>query len=96
MTNWILSLLLPVLVPVLSTLVVAGAKKVAEIAHTSLPHNYLPAVSMLAGALLEALVATNAIPGLPAGLSGAILGLAGTGIREVIDQVRKYGFKPVI
>jgi hypothetical protein len=83
-------------VPVLSTLAVAGAKKVAEIAHTSLPRNYLPALSALAGAILEALSATTVIPGLPPGLSGALLGLAGVGAREVIDQLRNYGMRPVI
>lgn len=96
MSNWILGLILPVAIPLLSTLAVAGAKKVAEIAHKSLPSNYLAAVSMLAGAVLEALSATQVIPGLPAGLSGALLGLAGVGVREVIDQLRNYGIKPVI
>lgn len=94
--NWLLTLLLPVLVPILSTLAVAGAKAVAEIAHKSLPSNYFPAVAMLAGAVLEALSATTVIPGLPSGVSGAILGLAGVGIRELIDQLRFKGLKPVI
>lgn len=96
MTEWLVSFLLPVFIPVLSTLAVAGAKYVADLSFKVLPSQYLPAISMLAGALLEALAATPVIPGVPTGISGAVLGLAGVGVRELVDQLRKNGLKAAI
>lgn len=96
MSSWILTLVMPVVVPVLSTLVVAGAKKAAEVIGKKVPTNYLPAVAMAVGALVESLAQTQVIPGVPSAVSGAVLGAAGIGVRELLDQLRYKGVTPAI
>lgn len=72
---------IPVLVPVLVALVKALLPRIPKV--------WLPIIATLLGALLDIgnqLVASGTL-GNP--VVGAGLGLAGIGVREVIDQIRK-------
>jgi hypothetical protein len=82
-------LLILLATPIISSLVVTGVKQLAP----KIPPWLLPAVSALAGALTDVLnsYATSA----PADPShGFVLGLAGVGLRELIDQTKRAAGVP--
>lgn len=92
--SWLLSLVTPMLVPLLTPVLMEAAKKAGVFFRKEMPANYVPALAAALGAILEALIATNAIPGLPTGISGPLLGLTGVGVRELINQLHQKGLAP--
>jgi hypothetical protein len=78
------SLLIPQLLPVLTPLFIAGLKK--AVGH--IPTYYLPIIAPVFAGLLDA---ANAYAG--GGSLGwwqaSLLGLAGVGVREIVDQARQ-------
>ena len=73
-------LLIPIVVP----LVLAGLKRLAP----SLPSLLLPVLAPFLGALSAGLTVVTDLG------TGAVLGAAGVGVREVVDQSRKAITKP--
>lgn len=81
--------LIPILVPVF----LAGLKSFIP----SLPKSSLPVLAPFLGALAEASMTAAGQPTLggPPWL-GAVLGSAGVGIREIVDQVKKAANAPML
>lgn len=73
-----------VLIPVLTPLVIAVLKK----AVASLPPIALPILAPIIGVLIEAVAQAFGVSSVGA-TGGALLGLSGVGVREVVDQVKK-------
>lgn len=69
--------------PILTPIVIALVKSITD----HVPAKWLPCVSMLIGALADGLVALTTGHQFAPG-QGALLGLAGVGIREAIDQLK--------
>ena len=78
------STLFPALIPVVTPLLIAGVKKLIPFISKPL----LPIIAILLGALIDILsslaTGTSMNP-----IYGAVLGAAGIGLREVVDQVKK-------
>lgn len=95
--TYLLSLLAPYLIPILVPFVLAGAKAIAKYFERSMPSALLPPLAAALGAGIEVISATTTCPsGVPPAVCGAVLGLAGVGLRELIDQTRdwrKFGAK---
>ena len=84
MKTLLISQLITYLTPMLVPLVLAGAKK----AIASLPSWLIPILAPILGAVLDVLNAQ--LTGFSGGgMLGAILGAAGVGLREIIDQIKK-------
>lgn len=79
--------LVVVVIPVLTPLIIAGVKKVTGV----IPSAALPIIAPILGVVLSAVGNALNIPGLEgAGIvEGAVLGSAGVGVREVVDQGKK-------
>jgi len=76
----IITALTPVLVPLLIVL--------AKLAIAKLPKWSLPILAMVLGVLLDVL--NGLVTGTTLGpMWGAILGFAGVGVREIVDQLKK-------
>jgi hypothetical protein len=73
-----------VVVPVVTPLVIEGAKKAAP----WLEKKYIPLAAPFVGALIAALGEVSGIFAVPATLA-PLLGLAGVGLREVVVQWQK-------
>ena len=96
--DWIVSFLSgPIgnmLIVGVTPVLLAGAKYLADHLGKTVPVNYLPVIAGAVGAALDLLVGVQTIPGLPAPIAGAVLGLAGVGLRELVDQLRRKGVRP--
>lgn len=79
------------LIPIVTPLIIAGLKKAAEQLGTKLPKPLIPVAAAVIGAMLDLLENLTDIPGVASGLDGPLLGLAGVGVREVYDQIKKIG-----
>ena len=78
----ILNNLILAVIPVLTPLVIAALKKVVIV----IPKPILPLIAMVIGAVATVLAQS---PSLGSIATGAALGLAGVGVRELVDQGRK-------
>lgn len=80
--NWVS--LIPGLIPVLTPVVIAAVKRLIA----RIPTMWLPVLAPFVGGLLDAALAyASGNPVNP--LFGAALGLAGVGVREIVDQAKK-------
>lgn len=80
MIAMIITTMTPLIVPVL----VAALKKAIQ----NMPKQFIPILAILIGAAID--IINNFLTGGGGGLfQGAILGAAGIGVREVLDQFRK-------
>lgn len=73
-----------VIIPVLTPLIIALLKK----AVASLPPVALPILAPIVGVIIEAVAQAFGVSSVGAA-GGALLGLSGVGVREVVDQVKK-------
>ena len=78
--------LIIVIIPVLTPLVISLLTKVIS----SLPPASLPILAPIIGVLLESIAQAFGVSTIGA-TGGALLGLSGVGVREVVDQVKKRG-----
>lgn len=76
--------LMVVIIPVLTPLIIAGLKKLVS----NIPPIALPVLAPIIGVLLEGIAQAFGVPGVGAA-GGAVLGLSGVGVREVVDQAKK-------
>ena len=79
-----INLLIQLGIPIVSTLLVAGTKTLIP----KLPKVVQPVLAGFFGFIITALGSFTSAP-VPGLATGALLGLSGVGVREVVDQAKK-------
>lgn len=87
--NWLQSTLVNMIVPILTPILMSFVKKGADWLGQKLPKTMIPALAAAMGEGVSQLANMNGA-GIPAGM-GPFLGLAGVGIREIVDQWKTNG-----
>lgn len=92
--SWLAGYVLPALVAILTPIVIAVIKWLITEFEMRVPKAMLPTIAPIVGAILEAALSivsqATGIPGLPPGISGALLGAVGNWLRELVDQWKKH------
>jgi hypothetical protein len=92
--SWFAGYVMPALVAVLTPIVIAAIKWLIAEFEMTVPKAMLPTIAPIVGAILEAALGmvsqAAGIPGLPPGISGALLGAVGNWLRELVDQWKKH------